>query len=122
MEEKEMNWLKWRLCYVKNGICAFVDYFHLANGMDWVGTPARNADLPIPTSACHRKYLRFEKEAVNTDLFGIGSPFKEWDQKHVVSQRLPAFEVNGAVVKYGDEFSKVIKIFQRNQVPYGWME
>lgn len=27
-----------------------------------------------------------------------------------------------AVVKYGDEASKVIKIFQRNQVPWGWMK
>lgn len=117
-----MRGMTWKLCYVRDGVCVFVDYLHLATGLNWLVEPAYMADWPLPIDYYHRKYLRFEKEAVNTDLFGIGSPFKEWDQKHVVSQRLPAFEVNGSVVKYGDEVSEVIKIFQRNQVPYGWME
>lgn len=121
MDDKEMSWLKWRLCYVKNGICAFVDYLHLATGIDWVGTPARNADLPIPMENCHRKLVGFEMEKVTTDLFGKDSIFNDWNQRQVVSQGLPAFVVAGEVVKYGDDARTVILILKRHSIRCRWL-
>lgn len=43
MEEKEIALPRWKLCYVKNGVCVFVDKIWMADGSDWFGTPARNA-------------------------------------------------------------------------------
>lgn len=80
------------------------------------------ADWPIPMDCYHRKYLRFNAEDVNTDVFGNDSIFSEWDQRHVVSQYLPAFVVNGDVVKYGDEDRTVVGIFKRHKIPFGWMK
>lgn len=117
-----MNRKNWRLCFVRNGVCVFAEYLHLADGIDWTGEPARNADWPIPMVCCHLKYLRFVAEKVNTDVFGKDSPFSEWNQRHVVLKGLPAIEVNGDVVKYGDEDRTVIGIFKRHKIPCGWRE
>ena len=77
---------------------------------------------PIPMVCCHLKYLRFVAEKVNTDVFGKDSPFSEWNQRNVVLKGLPAFEVNGDVVKYGDDDCTVIGVFKRHKIPCGWRE
>ncbi len=126
MEKKEMDWLKWRLCYVKHGICVFVDNLDLVNGTDWVGAPASMAEFPCPSTYCHQKILDvsliFAKDKVITDVFGAGSILDEWCQWKLVSQRLPALVVCDDVVKYGDDVRTVIGVFQRHQVPFDLRE
>lgn len=119
--------MTWRLCYVKNGVCVFVDQRpSLVEGEGWEFQPACDADWPLPLDYYHLRYFGFVADKVQTDLFGTNSPFNTWSQSSIVSHELPAFVVDGSVekevVKYGDDARTVIKIFEQNKIPCGWME
>lgn len=126
VEEKEMKWLKWRLCYVKNGVCVFVDELSLADGADWHKKTARNVSWPEPTDYYQQRLLGFVMEKVTTDVFGRDSMFNEWCHYKVVQDNLPAFVIiddyGQDVVKYGDEAHTVMEIFSFHEIPCGWLE
>lgn len=126
MEEKEIALPRWKLCYVKNGVCVFVDKLRFADGSDWYGEPFRNASWPEPRDYYQQKLLGFATEKATTDLFGKDSIFNEWCQDKVVQERLPAFVISDDfgqnVVKYGDEAHTVMEIFRLHRIPCGWLE
>jgi len=126
LEEKEIALPRWKLCYVKNGVCVFVDKIWMADGSDWFGTPARNASWPEPRDYYQQKLLGFPTERVITDLFGKDSMFNEWCQNAVVHECLPAFVISDdfgrKVVRYGDEAHTVMEIFRLHRIPCGWLE
>lgn len=126
MEEKEIALPRWKLCYVKNGVCVFVDKLLFADASDWYGEPFRNASWPEPKDYYQQKLLGFATENATTDLFGKDSIFNEWCQSEVVHNRLPAFVISDDfgrhVVRYGDEAHTVMEMFRLHRIPCGWLE